>query len=316
MSNLTEVYSAIKKLQTTTTRSLRELLQNENRAEWGNSKVKTLSIETTIRRSLDILIELELIKKEKEGRSNTYSIVHHFPVKSRASEIMGQLKDIFREDEALYAKAQKPIVELLNEIKSPYYIRQNVEDISTKELVISKLEEAINNSNYVTLTYTDKSYKVRPLQIAEFEGIWYLLLFYDKDGSYRKYPITNTYNIEILKEKFLLTDKQDLEIKDWHNVWHQPGVKPTHITLFISKEVIKYFHQKNIFDINSYPERVIPYSDGIEYQLNITHTHELLPQIMYWQPHVIILKQDGNIDAKGKFIELLNETLIKQSQSN
>ena len=281
MSELSDVYSAIKRVQSTTTKSLRKLLQEEYSAEWTSKEIDVLSVDKKVGRRLDILVELELVKKEKTGRDNIYSIVHNFPVKSRAPEIMDQLKDIFKEDEALYAKAQKPIVELLNEIKSPYYIRQNVEDISSKEHIITKLEQAINDSNYVEIIYTGKPYRVRPLKIAEFEGIWYLLLFYDKDGSYRKFRIIETSSVDILKEVFTLTEQQNLDIKEWHNVWHQPGKEPTRIKLWIGKWVIKYFYQKNIFDINSYPNRVLPCSDGAEYELYITHIFELLPQIMY-----------------------------------
>lgn len=312
MSELSDVYSAIKRLQTTTTGRLRELLQEEYSAEWTSKQIDVLSVETNVRRKLNILIDLELVQKEKLGRDNIYSVVHNFPVKSRAAEIMDQLESIFREDGALFAKVQKPIIELLNEIKSPYYIRQNVEDISSKEHIITKLEQAINDNNYVDIQYINKPYRVRPLKIAEFEGIWYLLLFYDKDGSYRKFRIIETNGVDVLKEKFILTEQQNLDIKEWHTVWHQPGVKPTRIKLWIGEWVIKYFYQKNIFDINSYPKRVISCSDGAEYEMYITHEFELLSQIMYWQPHVVILEQEGSVDAKGKFLELLNRTIDRQ----
>ena len=312
MSDLTDVYNAMKRLQKSTVGTLRELLQSDYSAEWVSKDIDILSIETTVRRRLKVLIDLELIEKEKQGRENIYKIVHNFPVKSRAPEIMGQMEELFREDEALYSKIQKPLVELLNELKSPYYIRQNVEDISFKEEVIAKLEQAINGHNFCNVIYKQKNYHVKVLKIAEFEGIWYLLLYYDKDKSYRKYPISGIDSVQILKETFVLTQQQNLDIQSWHNVWHQPGVKPTRIKLWIDEMVVEYFYKKNIFDINAYPQRVMPCKEGIEYDVYITHIYELLPQIMYWQPNVIILEQEGAIDAKSEFLELLKMTVEQQ----
>ena len=52
MSELAEVYSAIKRLQTTTTSVLRELLQDEYSPEWISKNIDILSVETNIRNAL------------------------------------------------------------------------------------------------------------------------------------------------------------------------------------------------------------------------------------------------------------------------
>ena len=310
MHDTAEVFDAIKRLQESNVVKLRILLQNEYSAEWSDKEIATKSVERKIKRKLELFEEMGLVKKDKIGKENIYSVVTNYPVKSQASELMDQLKGLFREDETLFAKAQKPLAELANEIKSPYYIRQNVEDISSKERVISKLEHAVNDKRLTKVIYKGYDYLVKPLKIAEFEGIWYLLFFYDKDQSYRKYRIAEIDDVEILKENFSPSKKQNLEIQNWHNVWHQPNREPVRIKIWISSIIQKYFYQKNIFDINSFPKRVMPCDDGIEYDIYITHEYELLPELMYWQPNVVILEEEGDlqiIEAYTKILDLSSE---------
>jgi len=313
MSDLSEVYSAIKRVQSSTIVELRILLQSEYSPEWTSKLIDLSSTEKTISRRLKVLIDLGLVDVSKEGKLNVYSIIHNFPVKSRAPEIMDQLKTIFKEDETLYAKAQKPIIELLNEIKTPYYTRQNVEDISSKEKVLAKIEEAIKSKNYINIMYKDGTFKVQPLKIAEFKGIWYLLSYFDDETWYKKFRIIDTIDVKILNENYLLSKKQNLDIENWHNVWHDPDVTPTRVKLWISHDIIKYFYQTNILDINSYSNRVEPKQDGVEYDVYITHIMELLPEILSWLPDVVILEQEGEIDAILKLTNRLKKMLDHQS---
>lgn len=320
MTDIAEVYDAIKRLQECNVAQLRELLQDEYSSEWSTKTKKDTeelidleSYNRKIKRKLEVLEEMDLVQKEKKGRENFYSIPHRFPVQSKAPEILEQLKEIFRSDQTLYARAQKPIAEMINEIKSPYYIRQNVEDISHKENIIVKLEESIKSQKVIDLVYDGKTFlNVEPLKIAEFEGIWYLLLYYS--NTFRKYQITGIDEITIKKETFEFSHEYHLEIDRWHNVWHQPSKKPSRITLLISDDVIKYFYQKNIFDINAYASRVRKCDEGIKYDVYITHAMEMLPTLMYWQPNVVIYEEDGDLGVIKQFKERLTEVLRLQSQ--
>lgn len=312
MSEITEIYNALKRLQSSNTIKLRDLLQNEYSAEWSSKTIDLKSISKTIARKLAILVEMNLVKKEKIGKENIYTIINNFPVQSKAPKLMEQLIDIFKQDKALFTQAQKPIEELMNEIKSPYYIRQSTEDISIKEDIISLLEYSINEQHYINIDYKNKSYTTRPLKIAEFEGIWYLLLYLDKDQTYRKFRLIEIQNIEVLKNTFHKTDELELEISKWHNVWHDPNKKPSRVKLWIAQSKVKYFYQKNIFNINTYPKRVKICDDGIEYTVYITHESEILSEIMYWQPNVIILEEDGDLKIINKLKTILEDMINKQ----
>ena len=314
MHDTAEVFDALKRLQECNVVNLRILLQNEYSTEWSGKEIATKSVERKIKRKLLLFEEMGLVKIERKGKENIYSYVTNYPVKSQASQLMEQLKDLFREDETLFAKAQKPLTELANEIKSPYYIRQNVEDVSSKERVISKLEHAVNEKRLTTVSYKGYDYVVKPLKIAEFEGIWYLLFFYDDDQSYRKYRIAEIENVSISKEHFVSSKEHELEIQNWHNVWHQPNRTPVKVKLWISEVIQKYFYQKNIFDINSFPKRVMPCKDGLEYDVYITHPFELLPELMYWQPNIVILEEEGNLALIETYEEILTTIISRQQR--
>ncbi len=315
MSEIAEVYDALKRLQTSNTTTLRELLQNGYSAEWTSRNIDLKSLSKTIARKLEVLVEMNLVKKEKGGKENIYTIVNNYPVQSNAPQLIEQLKDIFKQDKALFAQAQKPIEELMNEIKSPYYIRQNIEDISSKENVISQLEYSINEFHFININYKDKSYRVKPLKIAEFEGIWYLLLYFDKDKTYRKFRLIEIDEIEVLKETFHKSQAQELKIAQWHNIWHDPNKKPSYVKLWIHRSKVKYFYQKNIFNINTCLNRVKECADGIEYTVFITHESEILSELMYWQPNVVILEEEGGLNIIQKFKDILDEILIRQGKS-
>lgn len=314
MSEIAELFDALKRLQSSNLKTLRELLQNEYSAEWSSKKIHPKSLSKAISRKLDVLVEMNLVQKERVGKENIYTIVHNFPVQSEAPKLIEQLKDIFKEDKALFIQAQKPMEALINEIKSPYYIRYDSEDLGDKKTVLSKLELAINECYLIDVHYKSKSYKVEALKIAEFEGIWYLLLFYPHDASYRKFRIIDIADVTLLKEKFKKSTTSELKISQWHNVWHDPNREISYVTLLIANEKINYFYQKNIFSINNYPQRVKETPEGVEYIVHITHEAEILSELMYWQPHVIILSEEGSLHIIDKLCTILETMLHKQKE--
>ncbi len=311
MSLVAEVYEALKLLDKASVSELLELLQSDFSPEWVNPEIKTTSIEKKIKNKLNILIEMNLVTCAKENISrpkNIYAIKHYFPTQTKAAQLADELLVIVKKDEKIYIQAQKSINDLLNEIKSPYYVHQNSEDINSAKEIIGKLETAINDKKYVEVTYNNKTIKTRPLKIAEFDELWYLLHYYDKYESYLKYRLLDIRDITLTRDTFTLDEAINLEIKKWHNIWHVPNKTPTKITLWIDKGSKKYFYKKNLLNINDYPERVTPCKDGIEYSIYITHAYEVLPTIMQYQPFVTILKQDGDIDLIARYKEVLEET--------
>ena len=60
----------------------------------------------------------------------------------------------------------------------------------------------------------------------------------------------------------------------------------------------------------------MPCDDGIEYEIHITHKYELLPELMYWQPHVAILEEEGDLQIIEAYTVILKESLEQQSQES
>lgn len=314
MRLITEVYEALKQLDRGAVSEILDLLQKDFSSEWINPKIQKESINRKVKNKLDTLIEMDLVtleEKVNQYHTNTYAIKHNFPTQTQAPELTEELLEIIKKDEKIYIQSQRLINVLLNEIKSPYYIHQYNEDIDSIKDIIGKLETAINDKRYVEVTYNDKTIKVRPLKIAEFDGLWYLLHYYDKYKSYLKYRLLDIDKITLKKEKFELNEKINLEIKKWHNVFHIPNTVPTKITLWIDKEIKKYFYKKNLLDINTFPENVLPCQDGIEYSIYITAPYEVLPILMQYQPYVTIVSQEGDINLIKKYREILNEALAR-----
>jgi len=312
MSLITEVYEALKLLNKANVSELLEILQSDFSSEWVNPDIQKNSISRKVKNKLDILIEMNLvICEEGENRyhRNSYAIKHNFPTQTKAPQLAEELLEIVKKDEKIYIQALKSINGLLNEIKSPYYLHQYSEDIENAKEIIGKLETAINDKKYVDVTYNNKTIKTRPLKIAEFDGLWYLLHYYDKYDACLKYRLLDINNIALTKDTFECNETINLEISKWHNVWHVPNKPPTKIILWIDKGTEKYFYKKNLLDINSYPERITPCQKGMEYSIYITHPYEVLPTIMQYQPFVTILEQDGDIDLVSMYRQILDETL-------
>lgn len=311
MTKIVEVYFAMKRLGSANTKSIKELLQNDYSPEWNSKSIDHNSQVKTITRQLDILVEMGLLKKEKRGRENIYTIESHYPVQSNAPEYMEELHDILKEDETLLLRAQKSLQALSTELKSPYYLRPNTEDIHNKEKILLQLEHAIKAHHYIEINYKNKIYNVQPLKIAEFEGIWYLLLYIKADDTFRKYRIIEIETVEVLKETFTASTALKLKLSTWHNVWHDPNKPLLEVKLWLDKQIMKYIYQKNIFNINSYPERVRECPDGFEYYVEITTPKEILAEIMYWQPQIIVLDEPKGLNLKKEIKQILQTTLSK-----
>ena len=150
MSLVAEVYEALKLLDRASASELLELLQSDFSPEWVNPKIKTTSLKRKLKNKLEILTEMNLVTWTKENANlskNIYAIKHNFPTQTKATQLADELLDIVKKNEKIYIQAQKSINSLLNEIKSPYYIHQNSEDISSAKGIIENLKQLSTTKN-------------------------------------------------------------------------------------------------------------------------------------------------------------------------
>ncbi len=150
--------------------------------------------------------------------------------------------------------------------------------------------------------------------VSLFKSWFFRTDYLDVDETYRKFRLLSIDNIEVLQDTFNVSKVHDLKLSQWHNVWHDPNKIPSNVTLWISDSKVKYFKQKNIFGLKDNMHKSKECKDGIEYTIKITHELEILSEIMYWQPHVVILEEDGDLNIIKKIQIILSDMMSRQSK--
>jgi len=291
------IYTEFKKLKKVTAVSFREHLQSHYPYIW-QSDLQDKSIERRIKRILDKLVLFGIATKEKIGKENVYALIQDGNLDE--TYFIANALNINTKN-SLY-KTRESIISKINNTSNIYYINQENEDISNKEKIIKKLELAIELKKYVKVIYNQEDIQVMPLKLALFDGYWYLVAY---NSQYITMRIKNISSVKVLKSHYEFKDSLDLS--KWHNRYHNPKVKPTKVKLFIDKFVVSYFKERNLLKINDNPKQITYCNDGIEYDVFITNKWELLSTLMQWQIYVTILEQEGEIDIKSIYNDVLIE---------
>ena len=302
---LISVRIMLKALSSCNVGTLRNKLVEHYYDIWGETGNQRHSDEKRIRRVIDKLIDFGLAIKEKPGREYLFTYIEETDNLETTYKISDAL-NVEVDGEKSYYKTRKSITSSINTNSEIYFIETEQENIEHKEDLIKMLELAIAQSKYIDITYYGGTYKTMPLKIAQFDGFWYLIAY---TGSYYKYRIKNITFVEPRDEQYIFDG--NLKLEEWHGIFHDPNVTPTRVQLFISNTVFHYFEEKNILKVNTFKNRVTPCTDGVEYEMYITHEWELLPTLMQWQAYVTILEQDGDIDIVRKYNDILKEAQTK-----
>jgi predicted DNA-binding transcriptional regulator YafY len=188
-------------------------------------------------------------------------------------------------------KAKKLLSKIKNEHDNPIYAKLNMEDISAHIHDIATLENAMKNKNLISATYDfieyKKELKVKPLKIANYEGLWYLIALDARNDKLKKYHLKSISDIKILETTFS-TKKELIELLDNSiNVWFNDDREPFEVILFLDKHAAKTLKRKPI----SKSQRIISeYKDGsCDISLKITHEREIISIVQYWMPHIKIV---------------------------
>jgi len=202
-------------------------------------------------------------------------------------------------------KAKKLLSKIKNDTQNPIYAKLNMEDISGYLHEIAILENAIKNKNIIKAIHNHPDYtrelEIKPLKIANYEGIWYLMALNAKNDKLRKYHLKSISNIEILEDTFSTKKELDELLENSINVWFNEEIDPYEVILFLNKHAAKTLKRRPI----SKSQRVISeYKDGsCDVSLQITHEREIISIVQYWMPHIKIVSPEwinerilGNID--------------------
>jgi len=152
-------------------------------------------------------------------------------------------------------------------------------------LVICKWLKAIHNHPDYT-----RELEIKPLKIANYEGIWYLIALNAKNDKLRKYHLKSISNIAVTKDLFSTKKKLDELLENAINVWFNDEIEPYEVILFLNKHAAKTLKRRPI----SKSQRVISeYKDGsCDISLQITHEREIISIVQYWMPHIKIVSPE------------------------
>ncbi len=248
---------------------------HKNKRKWkmqdGYKIEKAKSIEDTI--------VLDILEKMTDGLGSTFSV-----------------------------KAKNMLSKIKNDNFNPIYTKLNMEDINSHIHDISILEDIIKSKKYIQCVYDFIEYKqqleIKPLKIANFEGIWYLIALDARNDKLKKYHLKSISNIEILDTVFSTNKELDEVLDNAINVWFNIDKKAFEVILFLDEHAAKTLKRRPI----SKSQRVISeYKNGsCDISLKITHEREIISIIQYWMPQIKIVSptwiEDKIMDNIKKFI--------------
>lgn len=141
------------------------------------------------------------------------------------------------------AKAKKMLLKIKNDDFNPIYAKLNMEDISSKLHEITTLEEAIKNKLHISCVYDFIEYQqkmeIKPLKIANFEGLWYLIALDARNEKLKKYNLKSISNVHVLDTKFSTTKELDELLDNAVNIWFNPDKEAFEVILYLDKHAPK-----------------------------------------------------------------------------
>jgi predicted DNA-binding transcriptional regulator YafY len=213
--------------------------------------------------SLEESVVLEIMEKLVEGAGRTFAL--------KASHLLTRLK---------------------NPGENPFYARLDMEDIGDKLREIQQLEQAIGQHRVIACRYRMeaemRSFTLKPLKIASYEGFWYLIALQGENDRLKKYYLKNLSAIEIQPETFALDTALDSRLDNALSIWFEQEVDPYRVHLHLSSEVVKYFQRKPLSPTQRTEE--MRQDGSMVVSVAITHDMEIIPIVKYWLPHIRVME--------------------------
>lgn len=212
-------------------------------------------------------------------------------------------------------KAQHFLSRAKNSIDNPIYTKLHMEEIGDKLHEITQLERSIAQKQHITCDYpheeNTKHIELKPLKIANFEGVWYLIALDARNDMLKKYHLKSLTHITPQKESFTTTRELDKLLNEAVNVWFDDKTPPFEVILHADAYAAKSFLRK---PLSSTQEILQTLPDAsIKMRITITHPMEILSIIKYWIPYVVVQEPkwlaQRLIEESTRFIERQNKLL-------
>jgi len=265
----------------------------------------------TLQRDFDKLNKMLPGQIERADDGKKYRKAKNYTAQNDGDIIIEMIDSMVRDiGGATYTKAHKLLTELKAHIDKPFYARVDVEDVSDKFDLITKIERAMAEKRAITLEYhrwydeqgSDKIYNdVHPLKIVVYNGFWYLLTEYE--GGSRKFYLKEIKSCTIEDTTFRPNQKILDSMENSLNIWFAPGNEPFEVTLWLDTDAVVYFERKPIVK----NQKLYKKSDGTaELIVKVTHEEEIYPIVKFWLPAVRILEPEY---MQEEFESMLQEYL-------
>lgn len=191
-------------------------------------------------------------------------------------------------------KAKRLLSKIKNENFNPIYAKLNMEDVSNHIQDIAILENAIKEKKHIKCRYDLVEYKsnieMKPLKIANFEGLWYLIALDARNDKLKKYHLKSISETKILDVTFRINKKLNELLDNAINVWFNDDNEAFEVVLFLDKHAAKTLKRRPV----SNSQRILTeYKDGsCDISLMITHDREVISIIQYWMPHIKVISPE------------------------
>ena len=205
-------------------------------------------------------------------------------LKSDERIILGILSKLAKNNGTdFYLKARPLLTKLTQQLDQPIHISRQSESLDDDDLVhFDFIEKLILERVELGFTYHDKSYQIKPIKLAHFDGFWYVLGLDSADGDiFKKFYFKDMRDLVALERKFAISDEVEQRLKNAHSAWFNLS-EPFLVRLLIEAEIAKYFKRKCIKGAILTAQK-----DGSAIlEVEISHIMEIKPLIYQYIPHI------------------------------
>lgn len=186
-----------------------------------------------------------------------------------------------------YSKAHILLEQITQQLEHPIlanttHEKLDKDDFSNFEI----LEKAIREKRKIQCKYNDYKFKVKPLKLAIFDGLWYLLLLdSDRKDTFKKFHLRSMHEIMILEEKFEINRELEERIQEENSACFDIS-ESKKARLLLAQPITKYFERKPHTKQNITGKDKV---GSVEIEIEYTNIMEIKPLIYYYLPFIKVL---------------------------
>jgi len=178
----------------------------------------------------------------------------------------------------------------------------------------NKIIEALENESRCLFSYVKTEGKstreIDPIKLYTQDERWYLIARDYKDDRVKTFLLSKMENFRVLTSATTLNKEMLLEAdKMISNIWHNSSNSSYKIKLYIKPNIAHYIEEMQLHKTQVIVDR--HYDGGLEIDVQITNTLEILPAIKSWLPHIYIIEPKWLGDELMRDLEYYKDEDLK-----